>query len=104
MKKKPSLKEKYSELGQQSLIKVQYSCSGFGTDVSESHEYIPIVPEDVRTISRLEYLEAEMDDVEAIIGHNGDVFVGFTHVRSETSAGILHPDQTLLAKFAVLFF
>ena len=68
MKKKPSLKEKYSELGQQSLIKVQYSCSGFGTDVNESDGYIPIVPEDVRTISRLEYLEAEMDDVEAIIG------------------------------------
>ena len=67
MKKKPSLKEKYSELGQQSLIKVQYSCSGFGTDVNESDEYIPIVPDDVRIFRRLEYAEAGLDDVEAII-------------------------------------
>ena len=68
MENKNSLTEKYGELGQSSLIKVQYSCSGFGTSIDESSEYVPIVPDDVRTISRMEYAEAGLDDVEAIVG------------------------------------
>ena len=63
---KKSLLEEYTELSKNSLIKVQFSCSGNSTSIDEP-EVIPIVPESFVPESVVSYTSAQDEDVEAII-------------------------------------
>lgn len=63
---KKSLHEQYIEMSKDSLIKVQYSCSGISTPIGES-ENIPIVPENLKPAISVTYTEANEDHVPEIV-------------------------------------
>ncbi|MDD3079385.1 MAG: arsenic resistance N-acetyltransferase ArsN2 [Paludibacter sp.] len=63
-----SLHEKYLDIAQKSLIRVQYSCGGNSTGIDEDTDYIPIVPENIVSVqTNIVYTEAQEDDVVSII-------------------------------------
>jgi len=59
---KKALHEQYSNIGKNSLIKVQYSCSGNDNGLNEP-DYIPIIPEP----EKINYSSANEEDIANIL-------------------------------------
>ena len=63
---KKSLLEEYTELSKNSLIKIQYSCSGNSTSIDEP-DYIPIVPDSNMSENSVNDTMANDENVEPIV-------------------------------------